>query len=287
MGKISNYKKDESISLNDKLIGSDFEDNWKTKSFTILSFINYLNDSGSIDFSKYLPYIDAIMDVDTGQYSIKSDSISLNQSPVSEPSVAKMRWNNVDGTIEFGLKGGNVNLQIGQESVIRIVNKTNENLLESQYKVVRVRNVSEGGAQGQRLAVALAKADNDFDSATTIGLVTENINKNQEGYITTSGEVRGINTTGILQGETWYDGDLLYLSSSVLGKLTKIKPIAPQHTIIIGYVVYSHAINGKIFVKVDNGYELDELHNVKITNPINGQVLMYNSSNSLWENKTI
>lgn len=193
-------------------------------------------------------------------------------------------WNDADGTLDLGLKGGNVTLQVGQENVIRVVNKTATNitLQESAYQAVRVT-----GAQGNRLKVDLAQATNDLLSAETIGLVTETILNNQEGFITTSGLVRNINTTGSLQGETWLDGDILYLSPTVAGRLTKIKPQAPNHLVIIGYVVRAHVTQGQIFVKVDNGYELDELHNVLISGATGGNVLTYNGSTDVWENKTV
>ena len=167
---------------------------------------------------------------------------------------------------------------------MRVVNKTvtNIDLLESNYQVVRLT-----GAQGQRPKVDLALAVNDANSAETLGLVTENIANNQEGFITTSGIVRNINTTGSLQGETWADGDVLYVSGTVAGQLTNIKPIAPIHLVIVGYVIYAHINNGKIFVKVNNGYELDELHNVSAVAPANNEVLAYNTSTSLWEPKLI
>jgi hypothetical protein len=211
-----------------------------------------------------------------------TDSIYFSGSGAA----SRLRWNDTDGTLDLGLKGGNVTLQIGQESVIQVINKTGINLLESEYKAVRIRRVDEGGAQGQRLAIVLAQANNDANSVDTLGLVTENINVNQEGFITDSGLVRNINTTGILQGETWVDGDVLYLSPTVPGNITKIKPQAPEHSIVIGYVVYSHQNNGKIFVKVDNGYELDELHNVRITTSSlsTGDLLIYDSGSSLWKN---
>jgi len=130
----------------------------------------------------------------------------------------------------------------------------------------------------------LALADNDADSVDTLGLVTENINVNEEGFITTSGLVRNIDTTGTLQGETWVDGDPLYLSPITPGFVTKVKPQAPQHTVNMGYVVYAHQNNGKIFVKVDNGYEIDELHNVRINTGslTSGNLLVYSSS--VWVN---
>ena len=261
---------------------------------TSISAVGFSNDYNDLDnkptipdVSGFVPYTGATQDVDLGEYELKAGQIEFDTTPTGTAGAAVMRWNDTDGTVDVGLKGGNVTLQVGQESVVRVVNKAGANLLEENYQAVRVRLVAEGGAQGQRLAVVLALADTDADSATTIGLVTETINNNQEGFVTTSGEVRGINTTGSLQGETWVDGDILYLSGTTAGRVTNIKPSAPTHTIIIGYVVYAHANNGKIFVKVDNGYELDELHNVSITTPANNEVLTYESATSLWKNKTI
>ena len=213
------------------------------------------------------------------------DYIDFNTgSVVIQPTVGRLSWNDTDGTLDIGLKGGNVTLQIGQEEVARVINKTANDLLEAEYHVVRVRSVAEGGAQGGRLAVVLAQASNDSNSATTLGVVTETITKNQEGFITLSGQVRQINTTGALQGETWVDGDVLYLSPTTPGHLTNIKPHAPQHMVIVGFVEYAHAINGKIFVKIDNGYEIDELHNVLINTGslTSGQLLV--RSGSVWIN---
>jgi len=193
-----------------------------------------------------------------------------------------MRWNDSDGTVDLGLKGGNVTLQVGQEQVQRVVNKSGSNLLEANYQVVKVTS-----AQGQRLAVDLAQGDSDANSTDTIGIVTETINNNQEGFITTSGLVREINTTGSLQGETWTDGDVIYLSPTTAGAITNIKPTAPNHTVTLGYVVYSHAVHGKIFVKPDNGYEIQELHNVYAPSPNNNEGIFWNSTNLRYENNTI
>jgi hypothetical protein len=103
----------------------------------------------------------------------------------------------------------------------------------------------------------------------------------------TVGQLENINTTGSLQGETWSDGDVLYLSPTTAGRLTNVKPIAPAHIVIVGYVEYAHANNGKIYVKIMNGWELDELHNVAISTPLNNQGLIYETSTDLWKNKTI
>lgn len=230
----------------------------------------------------YVPYTGATGNVDLGEYELKAGQLEFDQTPTGTAGVGIMRWNDQDGTADLGLKGGNVTLQIGQEQVTRVVNKTGSDLLEANYQAVRI-----SGAQGNRLKVDLAQANNDANSTDTIGIVTETINNNQEGFVTTSGLVRNIDTTGSLQSETWADGDMLYLSGTTAGRITNVKPSAPTHTIIIGYVVRAHATQGQIYVKVDNGYELDELHNVAITSVANNDVLQYDSATSLWKNESL
>jgi len=211
---------------------------------------------------------------------VKTDYLDMSTTAPTTGAVGRMRWNDTDGTIDVGLKGGNVNLQLGQEQFIRVVNKTGADLTEAAYQCVRI-----SGAQGQRPKVALAQADNDANSGDTIGLVTETIANNLEGFVTTSGIVRDINTTGSLQSETWLDGDILYLSGTTAGRVTNIKPTAPIHTVIVGFVIHAHVTQGKIFVKVDNGYEIDELHNVQITPTVlAGSLLIYDATVGVWKN---
>jgi nitrogen fixation protein len=237
--------------------------------------------------SSGVPYVGATQDVDLGEYELKAGQIELDQSPTGTAGVAVTRWNNTIGSTETTLKGGSVLLKNGVDLVARVVNKVSPNatLTKAAYQVVKV-----SGAQGQRLAVDYAQANNDNNSADTLGVVIETIPTNQEGFIMTVGQLEGINTTGSLQGESWADGDVLYLSPTTPGAVTKVKPNGSTgHIVIIGYVEYAHANNGKIYVKIMNGWELDELHNVYI-NPAtlaNNQVLTYNSSTSLWNNKAL
>lgn len=208
-----------------------------------------------------------------------ADYVDFDTAAGAATAIGRLFWNDQDGTLEVGLTGGSVTLPIGQKQVIRVVNKTGSSLTAANYQCVKI-----SGAQGQRPKVALAQANNDSNSADTIGLVTETIANNQEGFVATSGLVTGINTTGSLQGESWNDGDVLYLSGTTAGRLTNVKPSAPTHTVIVGFVVYAHINQGKIFVKVDNGYEIDELHNVKITSPADGDVLTYDAALGYWKN---
>ena len=165
---------------------------------------------------------------------------------------------------------------------LTVVNKTGDNLLASGYKVVKVVD-----AQGQRLAVDYALADSDTNSADTIGVVFENINNNQEGKIVVVGDLSGLDTTGTLQGETWADGDPIYLSATTPGGITNVKPTAPDHGVRLGYVVYAHANQGKIYIKIDNGYEIGELHDVYAPSPTNNDGIFWSSGTNRYENKSI
>ncbi len=230
-----------------------------------------------------VPYVGATQNVDLGEYELKAGQLTLDVSPTGTAAVGTTRWNNTLGSSETTLKGGSVILKNGVDLVARVVNKVTPNttLTKATYPVVRV-----SGAQGQRLAVAYAQANNDNNSADTLGVVIETIATNQEGFIMTVGQIEDINTTGSLQGENWNDGDVLYLSPTIPGAITKVKPTGVTgHIVIIGYVEYAHANNGKIYVKIMNGWELDELHNVYISSVQKGDNLEYNGT--LWVNEGI
>jgi len=251
-----------------------------TKSITGQEII----DAAGVNF---VPYTGATQNVDLGEYELKAGQLTLDTSPTGTAVVGTTQWNNTIGSSETMLKGGSVILKNGVDLVARVVNKVTPNttLTKANYAAVRV-----SGAQGQRLAVAYAQANTDLNSADTIGLVTETIATNQEGFIITVGQLEEINTTGSLQSETWADGDVLYLSPTTAGRLTNIKPTgATGHIVVIGYVEYAHAVHGKIYVKIMNGWELDELHNVYINTGTlaNNDALIYESSTQLWKNKTI
>ncbi len=185
-------------------------------------------------------------------------------------------WLNLDYVPEGGGSSYPENL------FLTVVNKTGDNLLASGYKVLKVQT-----AQGQRLAVDYALADSNGNSVDTIGVVSENINNNQTGKIIVIGEITGLNTTGSLQGETWTDGDVLYVSSTTPGNLTNVQPTAPNHLVVVGYVVYAHANQGKIYCKVINGWEIGELHNVYAPSPSSNDGIFWNTTNSRYENKSV
>jgi hypothetical protein len=217
----------------------------------------------------------ACLDIDMdGNDLTNVGSIDFDTTPANVGAVARMQWNDTDGTLDLGLKGGAVNLQVGQEIVARVVNKTGSNLTQAGYAVVRVDD-----AQGQRLAVDFAQADTAANAKGTLGIVTENIAVNQEGFITLVGQIVDVNTTGTLQGQTWNDGDELWLSPTTPGGLTNVRPTAPNFKVAIGYVEYAHQNHGKIFVRVGEAIGFDDLHNMNQTNSeAAGQVMTWQSA---------
>jgi len=134
------------------------------------------------------------------------------------------------------------------------------------------------GATGNNPTVKLADNSGDATSAKSLGLVYDaSINNGAQGLVITQGLITGVNTLAFAEG------DALYLGSTP-GSVTNVKPYAPEHLVYIGVVVKSNVSAGEIFVRVQNGYELAEIHDVDlITNPpTNNQVLTYVAATQLW-----
>lgn len=159
--------------------------------------------------------------------------------------------------------------------------------LESQDVIIEVRNntgstipkgtaVYINGALGNKPTVAYAIASQDSTSAQTLGLTQAAIPNNTQGFVVIIGRCTDLDTSAFTEGTQ------LYLSGTVLGGYTSVKPYAPIHLVYIGIVTRSHPNLGTIDVKVQNGYEIEELHDVAALNPNNGDVLQYVTSTGLW-----
>jgi hypothetical protein len=169
------------------------------------------------------------------------------------------------------LQGGLIN-RLGQQLVVKARNTSGSTITKgSVVKVV--------GVAGGFIGINLAQADNDTNSATSFGIVAEDIADSSNGFVTINGIVHGVNTNAFTEG------DILYLSPTVAGEITNVKPVSPAHIVVVGYVAKKSATDGHILLHVQNGYELDELHNVTITSAANGDFLEYNGT--LWVNRGI
>jgi Uncharacterized conserved protein (DUF2190) len=152
---------------------------------------------------------------------------------------------------------------------------------ETSTTMTKGQAVYVSGGQGDRIKVKLANNSSDTTSAQTIGIVvTSSIAPNNKGIVIVQGQLDGLS---LFPTSTWSDGDFVYLDSTA-GAVTKTKPYAPNHLVYLGYVTTaSNGAAGRMYVKVQNGYEMDELHNVSAQTPANGDILVYNTSTSLWE----
>jgi len=202
-----------------------------------------------------------------------SDKFQIDTSATPAGSEGGLVWNDLDGTIEFQAKGGNVTVQIGQEQLVRIHNNTGSTLTDGQVVYIT-------GSTGERPTVALASASSESTSSKTIGVVTETIANGAEGFVTTSGLVHGLNTNA------YTEGDAVWLSTTA-GAWTTTKPTSPNHGVFIGWIVKKSGGNGSIYVHIQNGYELDELHNVLISSVTNNQTLIWDSTASVWKNTAL
>jgi hypothetical protein len=136
------------------------------------------------------------------------------------------------------------------------------------------------GATGNLPLITLAQANNDANSAQTIGFVKTSISNNGTGYVIVRGVLEAIDTSALTEGVQ------LYLSPTTAGTWTTTKPSAPQHLVYVGVVIRSHPTQGTILVAVQNGYELHELHDVALASEANNDLLVYELSTDLWKNKS-
>jgi hypothetical protein len=137
---------------------------------------------------------------------------------------------------------------------------------------------------GDRMTVKRAKNTGDATSAQTVGLVlSTSIAAGQKGIIMMQGLLDGLS---ILPTSTWNDGDPVYLGATD-GSITNVKPYAPNHLVYLGVVTTaSNGSAGRMYVRVQNGYELDELHNVQARTPSLKDTLWYDNTVSPAQWKT-
>ena len=142
--------------------------------------------------------------------------------------------------------------------------------------------VYTAGANGTNILVDKAIATSDQFSAQTLGFLEANLADNATGYVVTSGIVTGVDTSSANAG------DPIWLSPTTAGAVVfglANKPQAPNHLVYMG-VVTKKSTNGEVFVHISNGWEIDELHNVKITSVADGDILVYDGTESVWKNST-
>lgn len=164
-----------------------------------------------------------------------------------------------------------VNINLGQQTAVKVKNS-------SGVSITKGKLVHIVGGVGTNPLIVTASWENDNNSANTLGMAMNDMNQNDFGFVLLNGVITGVNTQGFTAGQ------ILYLSSS--GNYTGNKPQAPLHAVKVGEVVTVQQNNGVIFVNIQNGQEIEELHDVRITSASSGDLLTYSSYNGtpVWVN---
>lgn len=156
--------------------------------------------------------------------------------------------------------------------------------VKASVALTKGQAVYVSGASGTNMLVSKASNVSEPTSSKTLGLIAQDLAINGQGFVITEGLLSGLNTNSSTIGDpVWLgvDGALIY------GLVNK--PYAPAHLVFIGIVTRVSATVGEIFVKVQNGFELREIHDVDLitTAPNNNEILTFESSTSLWKPKTV
>jgi hypothetical protein len=136
------------------------------------------------------------------------------------------------------------------------------------------------GADGTNIVVGKASNVSEAMSSKTMGLAAASAAVNGKFFVVTEGLIDGLNTSSANAGDAVWLG----VDGALIFGLTN-KPVAPAHLVYIGVVTRAHANNGEIFVSIQNGFELKELHDVLINGVTTGQLLR-RESDGLWKNWT-
>lgn len=158
-------------------------------------------------------------------------------------------------------------IEFGNQMVYRIKNTTGNTLNSG---TVVFFNGSDNFP-----TVTLADYNSYTTSEGTIGICAHTITNNTEGYVITSGIARNIDLT------SYSNGADIYLAAS--GSFTATRPVAPLPEVYLGTVIRSGSA-GVLNVNIELGAELEELHNVKIDNVENGDILSWDSTLQVWKN---
>ena len=256
------------VNTIEPIVGTDFE--FQADS----AAANANSAQAEIEALRRLVQLDALAPPTQNNNSVVTDYIDL---PLNGPHVTKARriqWNEDDGTVDIGLLSGSV-LQVGQELMYRVENNTGSTITNGT--VCGAVGVSPAGY----VRVAPYQATTIANVKFLLGVATVDIPTGELGYVTSFGFVRDIDTSAFAPGT------VLYASGTTPGVLTATPPTPPIPRLIVALCAIQNATTGRILVRPDFGSSIEALHDVSITSPANGQVLIYDAGQGRWENANL
>jgi uncharacterized protein (DUF736 family) len=207
------------------------------------------------------------------QGKLGGEYLELEASTGSSPTAGQLNYETESGTFRAGIFG-NYLLDIGEKQVYFVENVTGSTIAKGTV-------VGFSGAAGDHLRAAPYIADSSANPQYLMGIADQSIANNAFGFVVIVGKVRGIDTSA------YAPGTILYVSPTTAGQLTSTKPTAPNRRFAIGAVVKQNASSGILQVRTEAGVLLDDIHNVVVSSPANGHILIYDNAQARWENNTL
>jgi len=224
-----------------------------------------------------------VISYDNTSYTPSSRSITING--VTYDLTANRSWT-ISGTLAAGGTAGQILSKVDATDYNTTWIDNYASQLKHEVKLgaalAKGKAVYVSSANGTNMIVSAASNASEATSSKTLGLLETGGVTNDIVKVITEGLLAGLDTSAATAGDpVWLgtNGDLIFGLAN--------KPVAPAHMVFIGIVTRVQSNNGEIFVKVQNGFELDELHNVLITSQANNEGIFYDSASGLWKNKTI
>ena len=170
--------------------------------------------------------------------TLSLDYLDWDQLPAYVAQTSRMAWNPTADTLNLHHSDG-VTQQMGQELYGRIFNNTG----------ITIPNGACLGINPATNSYVLFIANGTLSPITIVGVTTQAIPNATAGRITVWGRVRDIDTTGTPYGEVWTAGQILYVSTTIAGGFTNVKPTAPNLSLPIAQVLTVNATTGQIAVR--------------------------------------
>lgn len=207
-----------------------------------------------------------------------SPYLNFNNGAGTTLAAGRMWYDGATGSLNFGMGNGNITQQVGEE--IFVYGKASAAIAQGQL-------ICQTGTVGASGVITFGPSPANLSTNDgIIGVATENIALNGFGRITFFGVIHGIDTTGSSVGETWADNDTLWYNPAGAGKLTNVKPVAPNIKYSVAKVINAGSgSSGSIQVYLEPGSTLGGTDsNVQINGVANGNILSYDGGNGYWKN---
>lgn len=154
-----------------------------------------------------------------------------------------LSWNPDDGTLDLVMRGGSVVQQVGLEQFYNVKNQSGITIAKGTP--VYVNGVVDNSGH---VTVLPMIANGTIPSKRFIGIATETITNGNDGYVTSFGYVRDLDTTGTPYTQTWANGDIIYVSQTAAGGLTNVQPTSGL-VLPVAVVINAHQNVGTLLVR--------------------------------------